>query len=89
MSNYLKSCPTRFPGAQSVSLTLNSVRGVEVSSHSSMGFSLRRGRWKCLCCSFGNVLAKCQFVVDSRLEHLIDSSQLLYEVDSIIILFIV
>ena len=44
---------------------------------------------KCLCCSFGNVLAKCQFVVDSRLEHLIDSSQLLYEVDSIIILFIV
>ena len=43
---------------------------------------------KCLCCSVGNVLGKCQFVVDTRLKQLIDSSQLLYEVDPIVILFL-
>ena len=46
ISNYLKTCSTSFPGAQSASLCiLNSAQGVlKVSSCSSPGFSLRRGR---------------------------------------------
>ena len=38
----------------------------KVSSCSSTGFSLGRGRWKCACCSVsGNDLGKCPFVADS------------------------
>ena len=46
-SNYLKTCPTRFPGAQSASLRPELPQGLlKVNSCSSMAFSLRRGRWQ-------------------------------------------
>ena len=44
---YLKTCFTRFPGAQSVSLHTELPQGeLKVSSYSSRGFSLHRGRWQ-------------------------------------------
>ena len=46
-SNYLKTCPTRFPGAQSASLHPELPQGLfKVNSYSSIGFNLRRGRWQ-------------------------------------------
>ena len=45
--NYLKTCPTRFPGAQRASLYPELPRGwLKVNSYGSMGFSLHRGRWQ-------------------------------------------
>ena len=48
ISNYLRTCSTSFPGAQSASFsTRNSLQGgSKVNSCSSTGFSLRRGRWQ-------------------------------------------
>ena len=46
-SNYLKTCLTRFPVAQSASLHPELPQGLlKVSGFKSMGFSLRRGRWQ-------------------------------------------
>ena len=46
-SNTIKTCPTRFPGAQSASLHPELPQGLmKASSCSSMGFSLCRGRWQ-------------------------------------------
>ena len=43
----IKSCPTRFPGAQSASLHPELTQGLlKVKSYSSMGLSLHRGRWQ-------------------------------------------
>ena len=44
-SNYLKTSPTRFPGAQSASLHPELPQGLlKVNSYSSMGLNLCRGR---------------------------------------------
>ena len=46
-SNYLKTCPTRFPGAQRASFHPELPQGLlKVNSCSSMGFTLHRGRWQ-------------------------------------------
>ena len=48
-SNYLKTCPIRFPGAQSASLHPELPQGVlKVNSYNSTGFNLCRGRWQML-----------------------------------------
>ena len=62
----LKSCPTRFPGAQSALLHLNSLRDCWKSAATAAGGSISlEADGKCLCCSvLGNALGKCQFVVD-------------------------
>ena len=66
-SNYLKTCPTRFPGAQSASLHPEPPRGLlkakAIAAWSSVSI---KADGKCLCCSvIGNALGKCQFVVDT------------------------
>ena len=44
--NYLKTCPTRFPGTQSASLHPELPRGLlKVNSNSSLGFNLHRVKW--------------------------------------------
>ena len=60
-SNYLKTCPTRFPGAQSASLHPELPQGLlKINSYRSMGFNLHGGNGKCLCFSvIGNALGKC------------------------------
>ena len=65
--NYLKTCHTRFPGAQSASLHPELPQGLlKVNTYSSMGFNLHRGRWQMpLLFSLGSALGKCQFVVDT------------------------
>ena len=46
-SNYLQTCPTRFPGAQSASLHPElPLELLKVSSYGSAGFNLCRGRWQ-------------------------------------------
>ena len=67
-SNYLKTCPIRFPGAQSASLHPELPQGLlKVNSYSNTGFNLHRGRWQMPCSVIGNALGKCQFVVDRSL----------------------
>ena len=66
-SNYLKTCPTRFPGAQRASLHPELPRGLlkakAIAAWSSVSI---KADGKCLCCSvIGNALGKCQFVVDT------------------------
>ena len=69
VSNYLKTCSTSFPGAQSASLSpLNFPQGLLKGGNcSSTEFSLCRGRGKQTCVavwSLANALGKCQLVVD-------------------------
>ena len=65
--NYLKTCLTRFPGAQSASLHPElPQRLLKVNNCSSTGFNLCRGRWQMPCSVLGNALGKCHFVVDTR-----------------------
>ena len=46
-SNYLKTCPTKFPGAQSASLHPELPQELlKVNSYSSMGFNSHRARWQ-------------------------------------------
>ena len=66
-SNYLKTCPTRFPGAQSASVHLNFLQGCWRSNAIAAWCLISlEADGKCLCCSLvGNALGKCQFVVDT------------------------
>ena len=69
-SNYLKTCQTRFPGAQNASLHPELPQGLlKVNSYSSKGFSLH-GRWQMpLLSAIGNAPGKCQFVVEKTVEN--------------------
>ena len=60
-----KTCPSRFPGAQSASLHPELPQGVlKVSSCSSTRFNVHRGRWQIPHCPvIRNALGNCQFVV--------------------------
>ena len=62
---YLKTCTTRFPGAQSDSLHLNSLRACWRSTAAVAQVSISaEADGKCLCCSgAGNTLGKWHFVV--------------------------
>ena len=62
---YLKTCTTRFPGAQSASLHLNSLRACWRSTAAVARVSISaEADGKCLCCSgAGNTLGKWHFVV--------------------------
>ena len=65
-SKYLKTCPTRFPGAQSASLHPELPQGLlKVNSYSSVGFSLHRGRWQMplMFCGCGFPSGGCRIVV--------------------------
>ena len=67
ISSYLKTCPTRFPGAQSASLaTLNPLRNVEGQQLQQQTVqSAQRQTANALAVqSLANALGKCQFVVD-------------------------
>ena len=64
--NCLKTCSTRFPGAQSASLHPELPWVLKVSSRSSTGFGLCRGRWHARAArSLAHALGKCPFVMDS------------------------
>ena len=70
-SNYLKTCPTRFPGAQSTSLHPELPQELlKVDSYSNMGFTVHEADGKCLSCSvIGNSLDKYQCVVDKNFQR--------------------
>ena len=67
--NYLKTCPTRFPGAQSASLQTEFPQEVlKVNSCCGTVFNLCTGRWQTPLCSVtGNAIGKWPFVVDISL----------------------
>ena len=63
--NYLKTCPTRFPGAQSASLHHELPLGLLKVNSCSRGSTSVEADGKRLCCSLiGNALGTCQFLVD-------------------------
>ena len=64
-SNYLKTCPTIFPGPLHPELPQGLLK---VNSYSSMGFSLLRGRWQ-MSLSFSHWPCSCgQYVVDTNVN---------------------
>ena len=67
----LKTCPTRFPGAQSASLHPELPQGCWRSTATTAQCSVStEADGKCRCCSVvGNEIAKCQFVVDSTKSY--------------------
>ena len=72
-SDYLKTCSTSFPGAQSASVsTLNSLRGCWRSTAAAVQGSVsaeadgKRPRFSVA----GNALGKCQFIVDTAIYQL-------------------
>ena len=70
--SYLKTCPTRFPGAQTASLYPELFREVlKVNSCSSTGFNLHRGRWQMplLFCWQYSLLFRHSAVSDSLQPH--------------------
>ena len=79
MSNSLKTCPTRFPGARSASLRPELPEWVlKVNSCSSTGFNLHRGREQMpLLFIVDNALGTCQFVVDTSTRVSANQSALL------------